>query len=251
MTLFVNESGEKNGPMLVFIHGGGVSGWMWDKQVECFQEKYYIVVPDLPSHGKSRGKEFTTIHDAARDIVEVIRERDNGQHITIIGFSLGAQIALEVLSMSGVRIDRAIIISGLVTPMKFTRSIMKPLVRISMPLTKNMFFSKLQAKVLYIGEDYLELYYHDSALISMDALLNILNENMSYCVPQGFNHGKTKVLVLVGAKEKKKMLKSSDVIVSSSEYCERQIIPNIGHGISLADPNLFNNIMETWMNEEN
>ncbi|OAB43186.1 hydrolase [Paenibacillus glacialis] len=250
MTLFVSEFGDKSGPMLVFIHGGGVSGWMWDKQVECFQEQYYIVVPDLPSHGKSRAKEFTTIHDAAQDIVELILERDHGQHITIIGFSLGAQIALEVLSISGVRIDRAIIISGLVTPMKFTRSITKPLVRISMPLTKNRLFSKLQAKVLYVGEEYLELYYQDSSLISMNALLNVLDENMSYYIPKGFNQGKAKVLVLVGAKEKKPILKSSDVIVSSSEYCERQVIPNIGHGISLANPSLFNHIMDTWMNEE-
>ncbi|OAB40855.1 alpha/beta fold hydrolase [Paenibacillus antarcticus] len=247
MTLFVNESGNKMGPMLVFIHGAGVSGWMWDKQVEYFKEHYYVVVPDLPSHGKSHDKEFTTIHDAAQDIAEVIRDRDYGQSITIIGFSLGAQIALEMLSMNGIRMDRAIIISGLVTPMKFTRWITKPLVRIFMPLTKNRFFSRLQAKELYIGDEYFELYYQESALISMDSLLTILNENMSYCLPQGFNQGKTKVLVLVGAKEKKQILKSSNVISSSSEYCEREIVPNIGHGISLANPALFNHMIEAWI----
>lgn len=33
-------------PLMVFIHGGGVSGWMWDKQVDFFKE-YHILVEIL------------------------------------------------------------------------------------------------------------------------------------------------------------------------------------------------------------
>lgn len=36
MYMFVKEAGDQTGPLLVFIHGGGVSGWMWNQQLDYF-----------------------------------------------------------------------------------------------------------------------------------------------------------------------------------------------------------------------
>ncbi|WNS44880.1 alpha/beta hydrolase [Paenibacillus sp. MMS20-IR301] len=59
MGLHVQEYGDSNaGIMLLFLHGGGVSGWMWEKQVQYFSSSY-CVVPDLPGHGRSDGADFT------------------------------------------------------------------------------------------------------------------------------------------------------------------------------------------------
>ena len=41
----------------MFIHGGGISGWMWHKQVERFSD-YHCIAPDSPEYGKNIENEF-------------------------------------------------------------------------------------------------------------------------------------------------------------------------------------------------
>lgn len=50
--LHYQEYGDENASLVVFLHGGGVSSWMWDKQIRYFTH-YYCLTIDLPEHGKS------------------------------------------------------------------------------------------------------------------------------------------------------------------------------------------------------
>jgi pimeloyl-ACP methyl ester carboxylesterase len=36
LVLHYEEYGDKNSTLMLFLHGGGVSGWMWDKQIQLF-----------------------------------------------------------------------------------------------------------------------------------------------------------------------------------------------------------------------
>ena len=82
-----------------------------------------------------------------------------------------------------------------------------------------------------------------------DTLIRILEENMSFEIPKDFNKAKGKILVTVGEKEKAIMKKSAIDIVSNNSNCIGIIIPNVGHGISLVNPNFFNQMIEKWIQE--
>lgn len=49
--LSVCECGPATAPTICFLHAGGVSGWMWQPQVEVLQDTYHCLIPDLPEHG--------------------------------------------------------------------------------------------------------------------------------------------------------------------------------------------------------
>jgi len=49
--LYFKETSKNNDRTIVFMHGGGISGRMWNKQLEAFND-YHCIVPDLPEHGK-------------------------------------------------------------------------------------------------------------------------------------------------------------------------------------------------------
>ena len=51
------EYGDKNASLMLFLHGGGVSGWMWDKQIQYFTH-YHCIVPDLPEQGLSNDEQI-------------------------------------------------------------------------------------------------------------------------------------------------------------------------------------------------
>ena len=113
-------------------------------------------------------------------------------------------------------------------------------------MIKQRWFSKFQAKTLYIGEDYFEKYYEESNQIEADTLIRVLEENMSFDIPQDFSKANGKILVTVGEKEKTIMKHSAKDIVKTNSNCVGVIIPKMGHGVPLAMPDFLNLMIENW-----
>ncbi|GIP31925.1 alpha/beta fold hydrolase [Paenibacillus sp. J2TS4] len=78
-----------------------------------------------------------------------------------------------------------------------------------------------------------------------------MGEYSSYRIPDGFNKNTARTLVLVGGREKKALIQSALALVQSNARCEGYVAPGIGHGISLANPDLFNQIIQAWMMDKN
>lgn len=243
------EYGKENVPLMVFLHGGGVSGWMWDEQIKYFSSSYHCLVPDLPGHGLSKHEHFS-IKDSAEKIMELINHKRSQEPVIVIGFSLGAQILVKMLSLAPELINYAVINSALAKPMKSSFNILKPLFKLSFPLTKLRSFAKLQSKVLYIQEKQFEFYYKESKEITLDTFMQVMKENMSFHVPGQYSVTKTKLLVTVGEKEKKIMHRSCIELIQKNSNSTGIIIPNVGHGISLANPDFFNKMVKDWITTE-
>lgn len=253
MQLFVREAGELRRPLLVFIHGGGVSGWMWERQVEYFQERYHVLVPDLPGHGRSMQLSFLSIHQHARELIQLVKSRRaEGQPVFLIGFSLGAQIVMEMLSHAEKgMISGAVIISGLSRPVRgMTLPVLKPIIRLSMPITRYRWFAKLQAKELYIPEEQFEAYYNDSKHVTTSNLISVIDSSLSYELPESFARHTVNTLVLIGAKEKRDLHHSAAVLTSRNASCTGYRFEGVGHGISLAQPDVFNMLLESWLQDQ-
>lgn len=247
--LYYQEYGDKDGPLMIFLHGGGVSSWMWDRQVQYFTD-YHCVTVDLPEQGKSRTRADFSINDSSQKLIRLVENIANEKDIIVVGFSLGAQVLIQMLSIKPDLIDYAIINSALVRPSKIGEILINPLIRLSFPLIKNKIFSKFQAKALYINEEYFEEYYHESSQMERDTLIRILKENVSFEIPREFCKAKGKILVIVGNKERQIMKKSAIEIVNNNQNCTGMIISKIGHGLPLAKPKLFNNIIEKWIKND-
>lgn len=247
MTLNYNVYGNKDAPLIVFLHGGGVGSWMWDKQIDYFTD-YYCLTVDLPEQGLNKHKGKFSIKHSAEKMIELIEQFAYGKEVIVIGFSLGAQVLIKMLSMKRDLIDYAVINSALVKPSKLGEKLISPLISLTYPFIKNKIFAQQQAKALYIKDDYFDLYYNESSQIKQDTLIRILKENMSFALPLTFAKANAKILITVGEKEKQVMKKSAMTLVNSNPNCTGIIISGVGHGASLAKPDLFNLIIEKWLN---
>lgn len=234
---------------MLFLHGGGVSSWMWEKQVEFFTNFHCITV-DLPEHGESNNSENFSIQYSAEQANIIIEEKSNGKPIIVIGFSLGAQVAIKMLSLNPNLIDYAIINSALVKPpSELMRKMMRQSIQISFPLVKKKSFAKLQAKTLYIGDEYFDTYFNESSQMTIDTLLRIFDENMSFEIPENFSTVTSKILVTVGSKENGYMKKSAKRLAKANPNCTGIVILKVGHGIFLHKPDYFNHMIENWIKD--
>ncbi|WP_338472478.1 alpha/beta hydrolase [Niallia sp. XMNu-256] len=248
MKLSYQEYGDKNAPLIVFLHGGGVSSWMWDKQIQYFRH-YHCIAIDLPEQGESKNTENFSIQLSAEKVNQLIENIADGKEVIVIGFSKGVQVTIQMLSLHRNLIHYAIINSALVKPNPFIRKMISPSVKLFFPIVKNKSFSQLQAKTLYIDDEYFVTYYKETSQMKSETFIRILEENMSFEIPNGFNRAAGKILVTVGEKEKAVMKKSAIDVVLSNPNCTGIIIPNVGHGIPLGNPHYFNEMVEKWLQE--
>jgi pimeloyl-ACP methyl ester carboxylesterase len=81
--MYYKETGNIKMPTIVFVHGGGVSGWMWRRQLEHFGD-YHCLVPDLPEHGNSINEGPLSIEDCANRIADLIESRANSHKAHVV-----------------------------------------------------------------------------------------------------------------------------------------------------------------------
>lgn len=248
LTIYYKETGDKEAPLMVFIHGGGVSGWMWDKQIEYFSN-YHCLIPDMVEQGGNDTDNRFSINFCAEKIIELVEEKGKDKPIIVIGFSLGAQVLTAMLSIKPNLIDYAIINSALVKPIPFAKLLLNSL-NVTYPLVKIKSFSRIQARSMYIDEDYFETYYQESNKMSSDTFVRIMEENMTFTLPEHYKKATGKILITVGEKERKVMKDSFFELLNSNPNSEGVIFPKIGHGVSLAQPELFNKLIESWIVHE-
>ncbi len=117
---YVNWGNEDAPPMLL-IHGGRDHCRNWDWVAEEFRKDYHIIAPDLRGHGDSQwmiGGAYS-INDYTYDIAQLIHQTKLAP-LTIIGHSLGGNIALRYTGLYPDTVKKVVAIEGLGPPPSFT-----------------------------------------------------------------------------------------------------------------------------------
>jgi len=239
--------GEYRGPSIVFLHGGGVAGWMWDKQAEFFKD-YHVIIPDLPGHGRSADVPFISINDAASKVLTAVMDVVGSERVILVGFSLGAQLAVEILSRWPEKVEAAIILSAMVRPINVGKYFLSFLMKMGFGLIRYERFSRWQAKSLFLPQEFWDQYYQDSLRLTRDNLLRMMEANMNYALPESFASSNIPALILAGTKEWGKIRASVRDMVRANRNCTGYLVAGAGHSLPFADPDLFNEIAYNFIN---
>ena len=239
------EFGNKDMPVIIFLHGGGLSWWSWKPQIEALQNDYRIVAPIIDGHGDAWDTDFISIKKSAEQVIEYIKETCNGKVFALCGLSIGAQIVVEILSKECDITENAVIESALVYPIKMATTLTVPIYNMCYGLIKKRWYAKLQAKTLNVPEQLFENYYEDSCRMTKESLINITRSNGDYSMPSTLCKTKAKTLILVGEKELSIMKKSAALLHNTINGSLLKIIEKSGHGeISLIYHDKYLNLLQ-------
>jgi pimeloyl-[acyl-carrier protein] methyl ester esterase len=106
--LYVEVNG--NGPDLVLLHGWGLNVRVWDGLVEALRARFRLIAVDLPGHGRSAwspgrntpAEQAWLLHSTLAPI---------SNRYSLLGWSLGGQIALDLAAAMPARIDRLVLVA--------------------------------------------------------------------------------------------------------------------------------------------
>lgn len=106
----MNDHIELHGPesplTLVLIHGAGSNRKMWLPEVDELEDRYRMLLIDLPGHGARMSETYR--YGASVAAVEAAIEEHTSRQVVLVGLSLGGYVAM------GVRHERvrAMVLSG-------------------------------------------------------------------------------------------------------------------------------------------
>lgn len=105
MTLHVEVSG--NGPDLVLLHGWGMNAAVWDETSAGLAKHFRLHCVDLPGHGASSACAPYTLDSVADALAGALPQR-----VTVCGWSLGGQMALNWALREPDQVGRLVLIAA-------------------------------------------------------------------------------------------------------------------------------------------
>ena len=244
--MFFTSSGSDNASPVLLLHGGGVAGWMWDSLRERLVSDYRVLIPDLPGHGRSASEPYVSHAETVAALSQLLAATVPGRPVTVIGFSLGAQLAIQLASEHRHLIREAIIVSAQAKAMPFTKLTLRAL-GVSAPLARKRWFAKLQARELFIPSHLMEDYISTSAGITKATLLAAVGDNVRFEVPAGWQAFRGRALIILGRRERRLMRDSAQIIRAALPRSELSIVAGCGHGIPLQRTEWFNDRVMQWL----
>ncbi|GAA1318976.1 alpha/beta hydrolase [Nonlabens tegetincola] len=225
------------GSDVLFLHGGGVSGWMWRPVMNQLAGAVRAIVPDLPGHGTSGSIDYVSHSDTVARLAELIRDRAPRGAI-VVGFSLGGQLAIRLASEHADLVRGALIVSAETKPAPAQGATLA-LLKLTAPLAKQEWFAKLQAKQLGVPGAYLPQYIRDSRAMSVETLLASVGENISFTLPAAWSAFTGPAGIVVGAGERKLMHESARLTHAALPHSTLTVAEAADHDAPFTKPKLI------------
>ena len=240
------ERGPVGAPTIVFIHGGGIPGWMWEPVVDQLPE-FHILVPDLPGHGESQGQHWESIGATAALLAELIRGRATGGRAHVVGISLGGQLTLQLLATAPQLIDRAVVSGTLTRPMP-AAGFLAWLTRVSLPWSRGDWMIRANAWGIGIPAQYLDRFRRTIAETDAAELGRVLTDSLRFQLPPiADGHD---LLVAAGRKEAGLIYGSARHLAVTVPGVTLRMAPVGGHVWAIQTPDLFARMVRAWVNQE-
>lgn len=259
MALYIQETGSANAPTIVFLHGGGGAGWMWQPQVEQLND-FHCLVPDLPEQGQSSAEQPFSISGSARLIADLIRQRAHGGQAFVVGLSEGAQIAVALLSQSPELVERAIISSALVRPMVWARLLTPGMIRVSYrwsvtPFKNNNWWVRVNMKYAAgVPEAYFSQFRQSFRGLTEDGFTHVMLENQRFRIPAGLDRVLTPTLIVCGQREYGVMRQSARDLAQAlpngqayEVHHAKKMSMAAEHNWNMTAPDLFTQMVRAWI----
>lgn len=257
-----SEAGKADGRAMVFLHGAGMSGWMWRLQLERFSALgYRCVALDLPDHGKSRGLPFASIEDCADEVAGIADRLSSGSSglggqgaeglkPVIVGHSLGAKVALELIARHPEAVGGAVISSALVRPSALIAAMDSHVLNaLSLRMLRNERIAKAQAKAFDFPDgSYVDAYLGEIAALeigNLDRPIGAFARRLF--LPEGLGKATCPVLVTAGGGEGKAMLCSARDIAAALPRAELRILEGAKHNYPWARAGAYDALIEDWL----
>ncbi|MEG1636999.1 MAG: alpha/beta hydrolase [Cellulosilyticaceae bacterium] len=243
--MYFEEIGDRNNPTIIMIHGAGMPQ-TFVGQYEL-ENQYHLILPHLYGNGEEANKAYDQ-QGCIEDIIAIVKELGKDK-VSIVGFSLGAQLIIPILCQAELYFERAILVSpwvckseqGIEDVIKIVKNQMSRAMKIE-------WFLKLQAKWIGMDKEQRTKFIAYCEQTTQENLIAMNIEGVNLEDYNEYRDLKIPILALAGAKESKEILTSIEILEKINKHCKSQVLNNYAHDIPYKQPQVFNQIIIDFCN---
>ncbi len=207
---------------------------------------FHCLAPDFPGFGKSNSLAWTSIPDAADQVIEIVRSRTKDQQADIVGLSLGGCVALAVLGKAPESIGRAVIDGAGVLPLPGL-PLMKIGFRILQPFLHTDFVIRMIARSTKIADEDYAGFKASMMAMSPGSFTRSFIEAIGMRQPPGLDNVTCPVLFVAGEKEPSAVRRSQVMLADTIPHAAAMIVPEMGHGWLAETADLHISMVRAWL----
>lgn len=246
------EFGDRHNKKALLIHGGYVTWRTLQIQIELLAKEYYVIVPLLNGHNLNDNSQLLSIEQEAEQIIKYLNNKNISKVEILYGASLGADIALEILSQSYDLVKYAVIESGSlginrVTAYFLTKATVKTMYY---GVRGKRFYGLILNRFLANLKMPKELYKNTKDLLSHMTKLTLNNVQSlvcNYSLKDNIKYTTAKILVIYSTKEKYLVKPYNDMkklVANMKILC----LQNYSHGeLCIGNPNKVVQIIKRFV----
>jgi len=247
--LAITTYGQDTNPAIVFLHGAGVSSWMWNDQIEALQADYYCITIDLPGNGDSSACEWVSFRESGNHVAEVIRTYTLHSKAHLVGLSLGGYVALHTVAYHPDCV-KSVIVSGVTTRAFGKQWLYRPLFSLMIPLTSMDWMINLNMKMMQLPDEVRPLYRRDGKRMSKQMLRLVYDELLNLELPDNLMTLPHRVLAVAGDAEAA-MVKDNLGYFTQLPHGQAYLVKQAHHGWNGEFPTMFNDMIRAWLTDTN
>ncbi len=241
--------GDEKHRKLMLIHGMGNSAALFDPVLPYLRD-FYVIVCELDGHSRDGAGDFISVEAACEKTEDYINSELSGELYGMLGFSLGATIALELISRGRVKVARTILDApytvkmGLMTlPFKWMFQGAVWCVKKDIPIPGPMIEAVM-------GKGNRRIINAITKDVSLTSIGNACMSLYTYDIKKGLRLHEGPVVIWYGSNEKYPA-KSARLIKGYLPRLKRRVFRNMGHGQVLNEnPYIYARRITEFMEEE-
>ncbi|MFQ6552109.1 alpha/beta fold hydrolase [Aestuariibius insulae] len=243
--LKLNIYGAESAPPVLFLHPGNATGRNWEGLAKALPG-YRVICPDLPGFGDSAHIPLTTIEAAADEVARALDAAGITDPLPVMGYSLGAYTGMMLLLRHPDRVERALLTSFQIEPLKGAWW-MIPLGDLIAPLMTFAWPRRQAFKSLGIPETS-SWWPSDDAPSDAATLRAISRIAVRFDIRDRLTEIGTPCLIMAGEKEQKTIKKAVAQIPRQVPGAIGLIAPG-GHGWPASHEALFTHTVRAWLDQ--
>lgn len=222
--MYAEEYGEENNQILLMLHGAFFIHTFGRQYV--LADKYHLIVPHIMGYGYHTDQNFIT-EKAVAELADYIDGL--GKPVTLIGFSLGAQLAYELICRRTELFSSAIIISPWLLKSKEEMPRM-------LEMNEKQYFSmqnKMKCQIIAmmngLPKEQRTEFVNQMQSVSIDTVRNSVDNGIVF--DDRFSAVSIPAIAIAGGREQPEIIESVKKMASVNSNCICQIWAKAAHNI--------------------
>ena len=241
--MYYDEYGSRNSHTILLLHGAGVT----DTFAHQYQalSGYHLVVPHLFGSGQETGELYAS-EKACDAVLQIIQNLDKSP-VSVVGHSLGAQLAVALVSQQAALFDRAVFLSPWVCPTEASIYRYEKLAGPSAWALQAGWLVRMQARYWGFTSEQADFMAAYSRKITRDQYAAWFVNPVRLSNLSGYPDAGIPMLAVCGSREIKEMKHSVTELSRLNPRCRTLILPSAGHDYPMRQPEILNQLLTDFL----